>query len=292
MGTVLRPVKNWGFFQRKRDYPSTISAANVSRGYELFLPLNIKGSLLHLLSQPKNSSILLDCRQSGTQSCEEDALPFLRCWLMRAPSDWFLRVCLKRWKDLWHRFHLWCLISRHTPERNSPCLHLLRVVREVLRVLADPQVPEFHLFQLGLEVLSLPVVFIKTSHQFLSATEYLRSLIMFIMQSSYWSSFFSGRAWRSLRSRASWKTCRTSWASRTTLTRRTLEYHHKATGRSDKTSEEYKHEVTKAVNCTHSRSRWTMRTLISFQAMSSLQNRAEPKTSVMEETSNILFVLH
>lgn len=106
------------------------------------------------------------------------------------------------------------------------------------------------------------------------------------------SSFFSSRAWRSLRSRASWKTCRTSWASRTTLTRRTLEYHHKAAGRSDKTSEEYKHEVTKAENCTHSRSRWTMRTLISFQAMSSLQNRAEPKTSVMEETSNILFVLH
>lgn len=35
-----------------------------------------------------------------------------------------------------------------------------------------------------------------------------------------------------------------------------------------------------------------MRTLISFQAMSSLQNRAEPKTSAMEETSNILFALH
>lgn len=44
-------------------------------------------------------------------------------------------------------------------ERNSPYLHLLQEVREVLRVLAGPQVPEYHLFQLGLEVLSLPIVF-------------------------------------------------------------------------------------------------------------------------------------
>lgn len=35
-----------------------------------------------------------------------------------------------------------------------------------------------------------------------------------------------------------------------------------------------------------------MWTLISFQAMSSLQNRAEQKTSVIEETSKLLFVLH
>lgn len=40
---------------------------------------------------------------------------------------------------------------------NSPCLRPLQVVQEVLQVLADPQVPEYRLFQLGLEVLSLPI---------------------------------------------------------------------------------------------------------------------------------------
>lgn len=39
---------------------------------------------------------------------------------------------------------------------NLPCLHPLQVVQEVLQVLADPQAPEYHLFQLGLEVLFLP----------------------------------------------------------------------------------------------------------------------------------------
>lgn len=42
---------------------------------------------------------------------------------------------------------------------NSPCLRPLQVVQEVLQVLADPQVPEYHLFQLGLEVLSRPRIF-------------------------------------------------------------------------------------------------------------------------------------
>lgn len=41
---------------------------------------------------------------------------------------------------------------------NLPCLRPLQVVQEVLQVLADPQVPEYHLFQLVLEVLSLPVL--------------------------------------------------------------------------------------------------------------------------------------
>lgn len=41
---------------------------------------------------------------------------------------------------------------------NLPCLRPLQVVQEVLQVLADPQVPEYHLFQLGLEVLSLPKI--------------------------------------------------------------------------------------------------------------------------------------
>lgn len=39
---------------------------------------------------------------------------------------------------------------------DSPCLRPLQVVQEVLQVRADPQVPEYRLFQLGLEVLSLP----------------------------------------------------------------------------------------------------------------------------------------
>lgn len=34
------------------------------------------------------------------------------------------------------------------------------MVQEVLQVLADPQVPEYRLFQLGLEVLSLPEIYI------------------------------------------------------------------------------------------------------------------------------------
>ena len=42
-------------------------------------------------------------------------------------------------------------------ESDSLCLRLLQVVREVLQVLANPQVLECHLFQLGLEVLSLPI---------------------------------------------------------------------------------------------------------------------------------------
>lgn len=41
-------------------------------------------------------------------------------------------------------------------KNNLPCLRPLQVVQEVLQVLADPQVPEYHLFQLGLEDLSLP----------------------------------------------------------------------------------------------------------------------------------------
>lgn len=40
----------------------------------------------------------------------------------------------------------------------SPCRRPLRVVQEVLQVLEDPQVPEYRLFRLVLEVLSLPVV--------------------------------------------------------------------------------------------------------------------------------------
>lgn len=39
----------------------------------------------------------------------------------------------------------------------SPCLRPLRVVQEVLQVLEDPQVPEYRLSRLVLEVLSLPV---------------------------------------------------------------------------------------------------------------------------------------
>lgn len=39
-----------------------------------------------------------------------------------------------------------------------PYLHLLQGVQEVLQVLADPQVLEYHLFQQGLEVLSLPII--------------------------------------------------------------------------------------------------------------------------------------
>lgn len=50
-----------------------------------------------------------------------------------------------------------------------PCLHLLQVVQEVLQVLADPQVPEYRLFQLGLEVLSLPIFFI-IKHHFVTHT--------------------------------------------------------------------------------------------------------------------------
>lgn len=170
MGTTLRPVKNWGFFQRKRDYPS-ISAANVSRGYKLFLPLNIKGSLSHLLSQPKKSSILPDCRLIDASAI----------WLIPKSAFKEMRGSLAKMLRCDIKHHRWCLISRHTQERNSPCLHLLQVVREVLRVLGDPQVPEYHLYQLVLEVLSLPIVLIDTTHRFLSATESLRSLMFFLL---------------------------------------------------------------------------------------------------------------
>lgn len=46
----------------------------------------------------------------------------------------------------------------------APCLHPLQVVRGVLQVLANQQVLECHLFQLGLEVLSLPLSFFLTHH--------------------------------------------------------------------------------------------------------------------------------
>lgn len=41
---------------------------------------------------------------------------------------------------------------------------------------------------------------------------------------SYRSAFLSSRAWRSLGARTSRQTCRSGWASRTTLTRRTLQH--------------------------------------------------------------------
>lgn len=59
------------------------------------------------------------------------------------------------------------LLEQQNIKSNSPCLHLLQVVQEVLQVLADPQVPEYRLFQLGLEVLSHPFFFfffIKQQH--------------------------------------------------------------------------------------------------------------------------------
>ncbi len=63
-GTVVRPVKNRGILQRIRDYPLSISAAdlpaNVFRGdEELFLLLNTKGSLSHVLSLPRKFLPLL-----------------------------------------------------------------------------------------------------------------------------------------------------------------------------------------------------------------------------------------
>lgn len=51
-------------------------------------------------------------------------------------------------------------VQLHWSRGCSPCLHPLQVVQEVLQVLEDPQVPEYRLFQLVLEVLSLPVVVI------------------------------------------------------------------------------------------------------------------------------------
>lgn len=53
-------------------------------------------------------------------------------------------------------FHYSSLYSEKGKTSNSPCLRPLRVVREVLRVLADPQVLGYRLFRLGLEDLSLP----------------------------------------------------------------------------------------------------------------------------------------
>lgn len=56
-------------------------------------------------------------------------------------------------------FSAYCTCILNTLQKtNLPYLHLLQVVQEVLQVLADQQVPEYHLCQLDLEVLSLPIV--------------------------------------------------------------------------------------------------------------------------------------
>ena len=157
---------------------------------------------------------------------------------------------------------------------------------------------------------------------------------------SYRSTFLSSRAWWSLRARTSRKTCRSGWACRTTLTRRTLHPHHSAMleirqqsynskknktkgisgtstrpNRSDlvlykertvhiiilcKSLEQlrvgtfamktiprdggrilkvwarergWQIEDADAVSCTHSGTRWAVRTLIPFQAVSPLQKQ-------------------
>lgn len=53
-------------------------------------------------------------------------------------------------------------------ESDSPCLHPLQVVQEVLQVLADQRVPEYRLFQLGLEVLSLPIICLTVQNHIVS----------------------------------------------------------------------------------------------------------------------------
>lgn len=125
-------------------------------------------------------------------------------------------------------FHYSSLDSEKGKTSNSPCLRPLRVVREVLQVLADPQVLEYRLFRLGLEDLSLP----KIDAFFVFHVRHAQSVKRFCMwqQSfcSYRSTFLSSRAWWSLRARTSRKTCRSGWACRTTLTRRTLHPHHGA----------------------------------------------------------------
>lgn len=143
----------------------------------------------------------------------------------------------------------------------------------------------------------------------LSATLHLYISAISIMWCSYWSAFLSSGARRSLRARTSRETCRSCWASRTTLTRRTLQHHHTPHKvitlkhshskmcillyyirawniwgweqfpemglqyRRLEWENENETEDTNAVNCTHSRARWAMRTLISLQAVSPLQNR-------------------
>ena len=111
---------------------------------------------------------------------------------------------------------------------NSPCLHPLQVVQEVLQVLADPQVPEYHLFQPGPGVLFLPIIlgfFVIVQHHAVSHANlsiFLHVTVISMMLSSYRSTFLSCWAWWSLGARTSGKTRRSSWASRTTFARRTL----------------------------------------------------------------------
>lgn len=56
------------------------------------------------------------------------------------------------------------LTVKQDMKSNPPCLRPLLVAQEVRQVLADPQVPEYRLFQLGLEVLSLPIFQNVVSH--------------------------------------------------------------------------------------------------------------------------------